>query len=197
MPVSGFVLAGGKSTRMGRDKALLEWRGHTLLDHMVNLLRQAADPVQVVGRDPLPDRLPGLGPLSGMATGLEASSTDANLFVAVDLPHLTADFLKYLRSRLENSSHLLLACKIGSDFPLCLGLWRPMLPEIKRRLAFGHLSVRALIESTEIEFISENELLRAGFDSTIFRNINTPPRIDLAQFCPWHEIGFGFMKGVL
>src|SRR2546423_4029988 len=102
MPVSGFVLAGGKSTRMGRDKALLEWGGQTLLDHMLNLLREVAHPVQVAGRDPLPDRLPGLGPLSGIATGLEASSTDANLFVAVDLPHLTTDFLKYLRQRLEN-----------------------------------------------------------------------------------------------
>ena len=174
MPVSGFVLAGGKSTRMGRDKALLEWRGHTLLDHMVNLLREVTDPVHVVGRYPLPDRLPGLGPLSGIATGLEATSTDASLFVAVDLPHLTTDFLIYLRSRLENSTQPLLSCKIGSNFPLCLGIWRPMLPEIQRRLAAGHLSVRGLIETTATEIISESELLQAGFDSSIFRNINTP-----------------------
>src|SRR5947209_4054235 len=145
MAVGGFVLAGGKSTRMGRDKALLDWHGKTLLDHMVDLLRNVADPVHVVGRDPLTDQLPGLGPLSGIATALEASSTDANLIVAVDLPHLTRDFLKYLRSRLENSSHALLACKIGSDFPLCLGLWRPMLPEIKRHLWAGKLSCSRMI----------------------------------------------------
>src|SRR5215470_3369376 len=102
MNLTGFVLAGGKSTRMGRDKALLDWHGQTLLNHMVELLRTAADPVLVVGRNPLPDRLPGLGPLSGIATALEFSSTDANLIIAVDLPHLTKDFLKYLRSRLEN-----------------------------------------------------------------------------------------------
>src|SRR5688572_22285303 len=130
MDVSGFVLAGGQSRRMGRDKALLPWHGHTLLDHMIRLVRKVADPVQVVGRAPLPDRLPGLGPLSGISTGLEASSTDANLFVAVDLPFLTEDFLNFLRTRLENSSHPLVACKIGSVFPLCLGIWRPMLPEI-------------------------------------------------------------------
>jgi len=48
---------------------------------MVARLQTVADPVRLVGRPPLPDRLPGLGPLSGIATGLEASFTDANLFV--------------------------------------------------------------------------------------------------------------------
>ena len=174
MTVTGFVLAGGKSTRMGRDKATLDWHGGTLLDHMMEVLHGATDSVHVVGRDPLPDRLPGLGPLSGIATALEFSSTDANLIIAVDLPHLTKDFLKYLRNRLENSSHPLVACKIESAFPLCLGIWRPMLPEIHRRLAGKKLSVRGMIESTGTEIISEADLLQAGFDRSIFRNINTP-----------------------
>jgi len=173
MNLSGFVLAGGKSTRLGRDKALLEWHGQTLLHHMVELLRTVADPVQVVGRSPLPDRLPGLGPLSGMATGLETSSTDANLFVAVDLPLLTQDFLKYVCSRIEHSSHPLMACKIGSAFPLCLGAWRPILPEIKNRLNARNLSVRALLEAGYTEVILESQLTDMGFDVSMFRNINT------------------------
>jgi molybdopterin-guanine dinucleotide biosynthesis protein A len=174
MPMTGFVLAGGKSTRMGRDKALLDWNGRTLLDHMTNLLSDITEQVWVVGRDQLPDRLPGLGPLSGIATALEVSSTDANLIIAVDLPHLTKDFLKYWRSRIENSGYPLLACKIGSGFPLCLGIWRPMLPDIHRRLAARQLSVRGLIEAGHTQVISENELLQAGFDSKMFHNINTP-----------------------
>ncbi|HLH31456.1 MAG TPA: molybdenum cofactor guanylyltransferase [Terriglobia bacterium] len=174
MPLSGFVLAGGKSTRMGRDKATLDWHGRTLLDHMVGLLSEAADQVHVVGRDQLPDRLPGLGPLSGIATALEFTSTDANLVIAVDLPHLTKDFLKYLRSKVENSSHPLVACKIESAFPLCIGIWRPMLPEILKFLAARQLSVRGLIESGGAEVITEEELRAAGFDASIFKNINTP-----------------------
>src|ERR1051326_3836877 len=125
-PMTGFVLAGGKSTRMGTDKALLDWHGRTLLDHMLELLRGVLDQVQVVGRDQLPDHLPGLGPLSGIATALKATSTDANVIVAVDLPHLTKDFIKYLRSRIETSTRPLLVCKIGSDYPLCMGVWRPI-----------------------------------------------------------------------
>ena len=173
MDLSGFVLAGGKSSRMGRDKALLKWREGTLLDHMVDLLRTVANPVTVVGRDSLPDRVPGLGPLSGIATGLEASFTDVNLFVAVDLPFLTHDFLKYLRSRIEGSSRPLIICKIGSAFPLCVGVWRPMLPEIKRRLTSRERSIRALVEGGGSEIISEAELMDLGFNTSIFRNINT------------------------
>src|SRR3954447_23098801 len=105
MPLTGFVLAGGKSRRMGRDKALLDWHGQPLLSHMTDLLRSVAEQVMVVGRDPLPDRLPGCGPLSGIATALETTATHANMVLAVDLPHLTRDFLKYLRLRIENSTH--------------------------------------------------------------------------------------------
>lgn len=174
MALTGFVLAGGKSTRMGRDKALIDWHGRTLLDHMVELLRPAAESVHVVGRDQLPDRLPGLGPLTGIATALEFTSTDANLIIAVDLPHLTKDFLRYLRLRVENSSHPLVACKIESAFPLCLGVWRPMLPEVQRRLKTNERSIRGLIQSTNTEIISEADLQEAGFDWSMFRNVNTP-----------------------
>jgi molybdenum cofactor guanylyltransferase len=173
--LSGFVLAGGRSSRMGQDKALLDWHGKTLLDHMVHLVQGVADEVHVIGRNELPDRLPGLGPLSGIATGLETSSTDVNLFVAIDLPHLTRDFLKYLRPHLENSRHPVLACKFQSDFPLCLGIRRPVLADIKRRLAAGRLSIRGLIEDSASELITDDEIRLHGFDpSDLFANLNTP-----------------------
>jgi molybdopterin-guanine dinucleotide biosynthesis protein A len=166
-PVSGFVLAGGKSARIGRDKALLEWHGQTLLEHVTALLSKAADNVQVIGRGALPDRIPGRGPLSGIATALEITSTELNLVVAVDLPLLTEEFIKYFRSRLEISSRPLLACKIGSHFPLCLGIARTLLPEVQRRLTAEDLSIHALIEDCDADILS------AGFAASMFRNINT------------------------
>ena len=173
IPVNGFILAGGKSRRMGRDKALLDWHGRTLLDHLTEVLSSAADRVQVVGRAPLPDRTPGLGPLSGIATALAATDTDANLVIAVDLPLLTGEFLKYLRSRLETSDQPLLACKTGSEFPLCLGIRRSLLPELQKRLAAGKLSVQGFIENCGAEIILEPQLREAAFDPSMFRNINT------------------------
>lgn len=173
MQLTGFVLAGGRSTRMGTDKAQLDWHGRSLLEHMLELVRTVADPALVVGRDPLPDLDPGHGPLSGIATGLRHTSSDANLFLAVDLPFLSPAFLHFLRDRIHASSHPLLACKIGSAFPLCLGVWRPMLPEIIRRLDAGRLSVRHLIRESGCEIVSEEELYGLGFDASLFRNINT------------------------
>jgi len=171
--LTGFILAGGKSARMGQDKALLDWHGRTLLDHMTNLISVVAEKVHVVGRDPLPDRLQGLGPLSGIATALETSATDANLVVAVDLPSLTEEFLRYLKSEAERSNDPLTACKIGSDFPLCLVIQRRLLPEVQRQLALRDLSIHALIENSPSHLISERELLSAGFNASLFRNINT------------------------
>jgi molybdopterin-guanine dinucleotide biosynthesis protein A len=173
-PVNGFILAGGQSTRMGSDKALLDWHGQPLLSHMVTLLRHATNDVQVVGRDRLPDQLPGRGPLSGIATALTISSTESNLILAVDLPLLTKDFLAYLRLAAEHSKRPLLTCKIGSHFPLCLGIRRTLLPEIQRRLSSGELSIRAVIEDSNAEIISESKLDERGFESSIFRNLNTP-----------------------
>ena len=170
---TGFILAGGKRARMGRDKASLDWHGRTLLEHMVDLISAVTGAVHVVGRDPLPDRLPGHGPLSGIATALETSETDANLVVAVDLPFLTKGFLNHLRSRAELSSGRLVACKIGSDFPLCLAVPRTLLPDIHRRMDAKDLSIHGFIEDSPGRVISESELREAGFDTSMFRNINT------------------------
>jgi molybdopterin-guanine dinucleotide biosynthesis protein A len=173
-PMTGFILAGGRSSRMGRDKALLDWHGGTLLDYMVCLLRHATDDIHVVGRNHLPDHIPGLGPLSGIATALTITSTDHNLILAVDLPLLTKKFLTYFRRAIEHSKHPVLACKIRSHFPLCLGIRRGLLPEVQQRLKSVDLSVRAFIEGSDAEIISEFELREQGFESSIFHNLNTP-----------------------
>ena len=180
IPTSGFILAGGLSKRMGRDKALLDWHGTPLLRHMTALLQHATDDVKVVGRDHFPDRLPGLGPLSGIETALTVTSTDNNVIVAVDLPLLTKDFLIFLRRAAELSTRPLFACKIGSHFPLCLTIRRRLLPEIKSRLSRGDLSIRGFIEASDAEVISESQLDELGFHAAIFRNLNTPE--DYARF---------------
>jgi molybdenum cofactor guanylyltransferase len=174
VPVNGFILAGGKSSRMGRDKALLDWHGRPLVSHMIHILEDVTDQVQVVGRDPLPDRVPGHGPLSGIATALEVSPTDANLILAVDLPFLTKDFLLYFRSQIERSSRRLIACKIGSYFPLCLGVRKALLPEIERLLSSEDRSLHGWIAGSDAEILAEPQLQSTGFDAAMFRNLNTP-----------------------
>ena len=95
---TGVVLAGGRSARMGRDKAMLNWHGAPLIAHMYGLLEQAgAVKVVVSGRYPayagIEDLRPGLGPLGGLLS-VAASLPDSELVVVpVDMPRLTPAYL--------------------------------------------------------------------------------------------------------
>ncbi len=103
--VSGFVLAGGRSRRMGCDKALLEVNGQPLLLRAVTLLKAHVGSVTVLGPQGryeslgvpvLPDRWPRQGPLGALLTGLEISANGWSVFLACDLPLLNGQFIELL-----------------------------------------------------------------------------------------------------
>ena len=100
----GIVLAGGKSTRMGRDKAMLHWNGQPLIEHQLAVLRAAGvDEVHVSGQRPdydgIADARPDHGPLGGLAGVATRLSDDGDLLVIpVDMPLLTPALLQRLRS---------------------------------------------------------------------------------------------------
>lgn len=102
MTIAGIVLAGGLSSRMGRDKALLPWQGRTLLEHMRGLLRVAgAERVWVSGRYPafdgVPDRVTRCGPLGGLFSVAQQMPDGPAWVVPVDTPRLTPELLRQLR----------------------------------------------------------------------------------------------------
>jgi molybdenum cofactor guanylyltransferase len=104
LPCIGVVLAGGQSTRMGRDKALLEWHGRPLLERQLDALRASGvDALRVSGERPgyhgVVDAQPGLGPLGGLAGIADALPGEAELLVIpVDMPLLGATLLRRLRT---------------------------------------------------------------------------------------------------
>jgi molybdopterin-guanine dinucleotide biosynthesis protein A len=131
--VTGFILAGGKSTRMGRDKAALLLDGRTLLEHALDVLRQAvgnkSDAVSILGSRQLysghrvpvvEDIFPGCGPLSGIHAALTHTRTEFNLIIAVDTPFLSADFLRFMVERAVESQATVTTPEIGGyRQPLC------------------------------------------------------------------------------
>ncbi len=106
--VIGFVLAGGQSSRMSRDKALLEFAGRPLVAHALSIFEAAGVPAMIAGAASsalrsLPayapiveDASPGLGPLSGICAALSIISSRYAVFLPVDLPLLPASLLAYL-----------------------------------------------------------------------------------------------------
>ena len=126
---AGFVLAGGRSSRMGRDKALLPLNGSTLIEQVASRVRLATGTVTLVGPPDryallgfpvIPDRVPGCGPLGGVYTALSATEADWNLIVACDMPEVTLDFLKDLLQAAEGTQAdcLVPETSAGLD-PLC------------------------------------------------------------------------------
>ncbi len=106
------VLAGGQSSRMGQDKALLQWHGVPLYQHMANILQQAGarrvmvnrfdDPRFDDNKDWIRDRIPGHGPLSGIHTALYETDADALMIVPVDMPLLQPEHIDRLLSYYDN-----------------------------------------------------------------------------------------------
>lgn len=128
--IAGIVLAGGRSSRMGENKALLHYCGRPLVDHMANILRQAGcENVHISGAVPghagIPDGSPHSGPARAIGELLRRFSGhyDALLFMPVDMPLMTVDALKCLLAAGSNayfSGHPLPALlKAGVALPVC------------------------------------------------------------------------------
>lgn len=143
---TGVVLAGGRSTRMGRDKALLDWQGQTLLEHMQAQLRAAgARRVVVSGDYPqaggVPDRAADLGPLGGLASIAEVLADGVVLLVPVDMPRLGVALLRELMQ-----VDAPCACFIDHILPLRLHLDAPLRDWLRQAAAMppAQRSLRAL-----------------------------------------------------
>lgn len=165
--ISGFILAGGKSSRFGQDKVLLPWNGGTLLDHSIDRLSQVCATVQVCSSRELrsqvtdntplptiPDALPNAGPLAGIVSALENSPTEWNFFLAVDLPLVPVKLLQALALQLQNSTALALVPQLdGLPQPLCALYHRSLAPGLRRALEGGKykimLAVREALQGIE------------------------------------------------
>jgi len=188
--VTGFILAGGKSSRMGCDKALLEFAGRPLLRRAIELASAVAQEVKIVG-DPVrhagfgvvvTDIYPGRGPLGGIHAALTSSNTDLNLILATDLPFVAPDFLQYLVANAQASDALVTVPKINQYFePLC-AVYRKRFAEVAEgALSGGKNKVDALFAEEITRVISEEAMVLAGFDPAMFRNLNTPDDLARAQ----------------
>jgi len=177
MQASGFVLAGGASRRMGRDKALLPYGGRTLVEHVAKTVSEAVGFVTVIG-DPdrlphlgvpvVPDELPGCGPASGIYTALRITQTEWNVLVACDMPAVTADILRELLRRAETTERKCVAAvgPYGQPEPLCAAYHRRCLPALTRAIRDKQLRMR--------DFVKEIGAVWVSVDNAALANVNTP-----------------------
>jgi molybdopterin-guanine dinucleotide biosynthesis protein A len=153
--VEGFVLAGGRSSRMGQDKALLQVGGRPLVDLALDKFRSVGlAAARIAGSrtdlsshaSVVPDLHPGCGPLSGIEAALAATTQPLNIFLPVDMPLLPARFLHWMLQRAEITGALVTVPRInGRPQPLCAIYHRDLLPPITAALLAGNHKVMAVV----------------------------------------------------
>ena len=181
--LTAFVLAGGQSTRMGRDKALLEFEGRTLLEHAIELCSRVAPEVKIVGPrelygrfgDVVEDIFPGRGPLGGIHAALSSSRSELNLALAVDVPFVTAELLNYLVNTARDAGTLVTVPLANGGYqPLCAVYRRNFADRAERALQAGRNKIDPLFTPEATRVVSEEDLRRHGFPAKLFVNLNTP-----------------------
>ena len=178
--LTAAILAGGKSSRMVANKALLLFRGHPMISAVADAVRPVASELFVVADDGAPyaslgfrtvaDIHKGRGPLGGLHAALTASRTDETLVLACDTPRVSTPLLRYL-SEFSSQALARVAEIDGRIHPLCAVYDRRCLPEIERLIAEDRLAMRALLDAVGAQTVSITPDLSC-YRANMLANIN-------------------------
>ena len=164
------ILAGGLSTRLGRDKARLKLGGHTMLARIRCIALELGCPVRVIRRDVVAR----CGPLGGIITALQTTRADAVLFLACDMPLVTAALLHRIVRASRHGVRSACAAQSGRvGFPLLLPATTR--PTVEAQWQNGELSLQALARKTEARRVVVSVRRPELF------NVNTPEDAALAR----------------
>ena len=187
---AGYILTGGKSSRMGADKAFLDFGGSTLLERAVAVVYETSPNFAIVG-DPakfaaygavIADLYPGCGPLAGIHAALMHSSAELNLMLAVDMPFVTRELLAFLFAAANETDAIVVVPRTARGFqPLCAVYRRAFASTAEEALRAGNYKIDAVFPAVAVRVIEEEELARAGFSEQLFFNVNTPGDLRTAK----------------
>lgn len=192
MKATGIILVGGKSSRMGTNKALLPIGGKKVIERIAEKMEMITDHLIIVTNTfqeyeflNLPmvaDMYKGLGPLAGIHAGLEASKTDHNLVAACDMPFVSMEIGSYLLKQL-NDYQVCIPEIYGQLHPLFAAYRRDIKDTLEEYLKKNELRVRETLKAFNVKIITEKDLEAEGFqirDSDFF-NMNYPEEYELAK----------------
>jgi molybdenum cofactor guanylyltransferase len=196
MSVLGYVQAGGGSTRFGKDKALVEFGGKTMLRQTTELVTSVCGAAIIVAAEgkyldtPAPllaDRWPGQGPLGGILTALQSSALRGsesiwNLIVSCDMPFLTREWLQFLCQRAERSAAQIVVAESADGLePLC-ACWKTVsAPAVQAAFGSGVRKVTEAMKCLPMELLDESVWKRFDTEGRLFWNMNTPADYEEAK----------------
>ena len=200
LPVTGVILAGGKSRRMGENKALMRLGDNSLIGHVIHRMCLVTDELLLITNSPAEyahldvpmhgDILPGAGALGGIYTGLRHASHNIVLCVACDSPFVEPKLLTYLVSVLGEYdavmpyTHREIHASHNTQITLqtlCAAYSKRCLPIIESMLRDSELRVHALQERAHIKRVSPEVWQAFDSEGMSFFNINTPEDFESAD----------------
>ena len=181
--VTGVLLAGGNSSRMGRNKALMTLAGRRLVDRVLAVLSSVLDDLLMVTNSPelyadlgvrmVPDVVAGKGALGGIHSALHHAAAPHCLVVACDMPFLNADFLRYIVDQ-RATYDVVVPIADGRPQPLHAVYGKACLQPIARRLESDRLHVVGFFPDVRVREVTAQELAAFDPEGLSFRNLNTP-----------------------
>lgn len=188
--VSAAIMAGGKSRRMGADKAWLDvGDGRPIVQRVIDVLSEVADDVLIVANDEryaalgprvVPDRWPEGGALGGIGTGIGAAEHERVLVVACDMPFLRAPLLRYLVERSDGVDAVV--PRIAGEHETMHALYtKACLAPIERALAAGKMRVISFFDEVHVRALDEHDLRPLDPGLRSFTNVNTPEELAAAR----------------
>jgi molybdopterin-guanine dinucleotide biosynthesis protein A len=151
--ITGVILAGGKSSRMGTDKGFLKLNGKLFIEHIIAVLTPFVSEIIIVSNHPeydnfkvkrVPDFVENAGPLAGVYSGLLASKTENNLVLSCDIPLINSEILAELVRQIDDVSEIIQIESNGKTMPLisvynqsCETVFSSLLNQGERRLRFA------------------------------------------------------------
>ena len=194
MDISGIVLAGGMSRRLGRDKAVEQLEGEPLIARVIGRLSQVSEEIVVVVNEmeraselPLPesakvavDIYPGKGPLGGIFTGLSAVDSDWGIVVACDMPFLNVELLTHMLA-LRDGFDAVVPVRAGHPEPTHALYSKVCLPHIERKFKVDDLKIASFFGDVRVRFVAEEDIIRLDPERLSFFNVNTQQDLERAQ----------------
>ncbi len=179
--VTGVVLAGGRSSRFGRDKGLYPYRGKPLVMHAADIIRPLCDDLLIISNKPhqyaafglpvMADLFPGCGPLAGIHSGLSNAGQDTVIFIACDIPNIPSKIFSFLLSNLGDHDAIM---PTHGKFieTLCAVYHKKSLPAIALALEEKRYKILDAHASLHVHYIPVEH--KDFYAPDIFRNINYP-----------------------
>lgn len=192
MKAAAIILSGGKSSRMGTNKALLKLNEKTTIERMVDILKVYFDDIILVTNDKdsyqflgvkmVSDHYPGKGPLAGFHAGLKASAYDVNFIVACDMPFISGELASTLVKKIDHYDAVVPVIN-GKMQTLCAVFQKNCVNKIEECIENGRLPIKKLLEHLNVLYLTEKDLeVYSNMDmERVFFNMNHPHEYEDAK----------------